>query len=106
MLGHKSIENRSWLPPVELIGRRIGIHAALATERCAFELFDVDRLPRGVVLGTVMLHDVIPNSRSIWARSGLWHWELRDPRELPRPVQARGRLGLWRWRDRDGGAGL
>jgi hypothetical protein len=54
-------------------------------------------LPRGVILGCVELADCLWNADSPWAVRGQWHWLLRRPMLLRRPVPHQGRLGLcWR----------
>jgi ASCH domain len=107
MAGVKDVENRT--KPTSFRGR-LAIHAALrfADPSAGLVLADVaaalglckgavPRLPRGVVLGTVELHDCRRDSGSRWAIPDQWHWLVRDPRPLPDPVPARGRLGLWSW---------
>lgn len=57
-------------------------------------------LQRGEVLGTVTLigchhSSLCGDSCSEWAEDGYWHWELADPRAIPHPYPATGKLGLW-----------
>lgn len=92
----KTVENRSWST---LHRGRIWIHAAKQLDAIAvgdrrLEGLDVDGLPRGVILGSVDLVDVIRSSRSPWAARGMFHWVLRDPQPLCQPVAFRGRAGL------------
>ena len=107
MAGIKDVENRS--QPTSFRGR-LAVHAALkfadpspylvlADVAAELELSKsaVLRLPRGVVLGSVELHDCRQDSGSRWALPGQWHWLVRDPRPLPEPVPARGQLGVWNW---------
>jgi hypothetical protein len=50
----------------------------------------------GMIIGSVELYDCdfgIINKP--WGENGLWHWKLRDPIPLEKPVPARGSLGLW-----------
>ena len=54
-----------------------------------------DEYAHGVIIGTVELTDVVRDSRSPWAFDGSWHYLLRDPRPLVRPIVARGRQGWW-----------
>jgi hypothetical protein len=51
--------------------------------------------PRGCILGTVDIVDVVTDADSEWAEPGQVHWILRNPRPLETPVPATGRLGLW-----------
>src|SRR4051812_31769631 len=57
-------------------------------------------LPRGVIVGTVELHDCRRDSDSPWALPDRWHWLVHDPEPLAEPVPATGRLGLWTWDER------
>src|SRR3954453_23306276 len=57
-------------------------------------------LPRGVLVGTVELHDCRRDSDSRGALPDRWHWLVRDPEPLAEPVPATGRLGLWTWDER------
>ena len=54
-------------------------------------------LPRGVILGSVVLANVVDDNDSPWAEPGQRHWLLEDPRPWPEPVPAKGDLGLWDW---------
>jgi len=73
-MGLKTIETRSWLPPHELLGQRIAIHAAArpvrqcmvgcgapfvrsVAEALRVDVIDLDDLPRGAVLCTATLAD-------------------------------------------------
>jgi hypothetical protein len=98
--GQKDVENRSWLPPDDLIGRRIGIHSALALAGKEWgPVPDGSGEPlcglRGFVLGSVRLVGVVDDSPSEWALPGWHHWLLTDARRLRRPIQMRGARGLW-----------
>ena len=72
MNGYKSIETRSWPPQSDLIGEVIGIHAGLKIENWMNwliisqlrdqglkDLPSIPNLPRGRLLGTAKLEDVI-----------------------------------------------
>ena len=52
---------------------------------------DAHTLPRGLVLGSVLVTGVRR------AGDGYWAWLLAKPRALRRPVACKGRLGLWEW---------
>lgn len=54
-----------------------------------------DGLRFGAIIGTVELYDCVRDSDSPWALPGRWHWLLRDPRALKRPIPVRGRQGWW-----------
>jgi ASCH domain len=96
----KIVENRSWRT------RHRGpllIHASLRPDPQGREFMarlgiDVPEiLPRGVLLGSVVLADIVDDSPSPWAMPGSLHWLLEDPRPWPEPVPAKGDLGLWDW---------
>lgn len=93
----KDVENRTWST-----GHRgvIAIHAGLSVSEDAppwMERALRARPPRGVVLGVVELTDVVLDSKSKWARvrPRVFHWLLKDPRELAHPVSCTGRQGLF-----------
>jgi len=103
--GRKDVENRTWAPPDAVIGTRIGIHAAgRATDHTqAFRLYNDSFLdeplcePRGVLLATVILADVVTDHPSEWALPHLFHWVLTDPRVLRVKPHMTGHTGLWNW---------
>jgi hypothetical protein len=92
----KDVENRGWRTPY----RRIWIHAA-ARRRAApvlppgIEIPDAPDLPRGVLLGTVTITDIVTDSPSVWAVPGQYHWLLTDPRPLDEPIPITGRYFCW-----------
>jgi hypothetical protein len=94
MRGHKLIENRKWR--TEYRGE-LFIHAAAKWydgPEAAPWLEDRDRLPRGVVLGSVELADVITQSDSPWF-TGPFGFVLRNPKRLRRPIPLRGQLFIF-----------
>lgn len=127
-VGAKRIETRSW--PTKHRGP-LAIHAAKSLPAEAREAFflqpvrdalwsiagSIEDLPRGAVIATVELADVIAivNTSSSKYRGDIWlpppsperdfgnfargryAWILREPRFLVRPVAVGGRLGLWDW---------
>jgi ASCH domain len=54
-------------------------------------------LPRGCVLGTVELVDVVEGYGSVWATDATYQWVLAEPVLFAEPVQAAGHLSLWEW---------
>ena len=125
----KPIENRGWLPPERVIGRRIAIHAGKRLDRLVARSLEegVAGCPRlGVLLTDVPLGAIVAVARvrgwvsSIEPRgwsSGLteddfaratgspWFvgpvgWVLGDVKALSTPIPATGRQGLWRLPDR------
>lgn len=54
-------------------------------------------LPRGVILGCVDLVDCLEDADSLWALPDYYHWVLKRPMLLDRPVPATGGLSfVWR----------
>lgn len=91
----KDVENRPWRTHYR---GRILIQAALKIEREeALKLkLDPDELPTGAILGSVEIVDCIRNSKSKWTSRGQWHWILKNPRYLAKPIPFKGALGFIR----------
>jgi len=53
----------------------------------------------GCILGSVQLVDCVQNDDLLWAESGMWHWVLKNPVLLKKPIQATGHLGLWEYKE-------
>ena len=99
MAGIKDVENRSWSTNHRGL---LAIHAGSTLEADGLALHgplltDRAKLPRGAMLGTVTLADVVEGHDSRWALSGYYHWLLTDPRPLEPPRLMPGHLGLWNW---------
>lgn len=108
--GRKRVETRSWSTSIR---DRIAIHAAKSMPWWAIEVavefgLDAHLLPRGAVLGTVAIADVLPTEEIRDALSdqelaygeyspGRFAWLLEDPHALETPVPSTGALGFWRW---------
>ena len=101
--GIKDVENRTWQTrhrgrlAIHAAARRFDASAPLPLAPIpVFGALPVgDPFPRGVVLGTVELVDVVQGSPSEWAEEHVWHWLMRDARVLSAALPASGRLGLW-----------
>lgn len=110
----KDVENRSWLPPADVIGERIAVHASAALDRQAHLAYIniADRaapsdLPRGVVIGSVEVAGWVGEDgscsdpalrgslRSRWF-VGPYGWVLQNPQTASVLIECRGMLGLWR----------
>lgn len=85
MEGVKTLEYRDWVTDYR---GRLWIHVA-SRRSDASAAAD---LPRGVILGSVELVS-IGRSRQPWY--GRHAWKLVNPRLLPEPIPAKGRLWLW-----------
>jgi hypothetical protein len=119
LAGAKRFETRSWQTAHR---GRLAIHAGrrllpAARALCLHEPFrtllrdagfpQVEALSLGAVLGTVELvrctriedldlETICAEEQALGDfRPGRWAWELRDPRPLPVPVPATGRLGVF-----------
>jgi hypothetical protein len=84
---------------------RLWIHAGTFSPRDQADRWAADHelwlpdepLPRGVILGSLELVDCVDDSDSPWALPNHYHWLLRAPMLLVRPVPHSGSLGLsWR----------
>ena len=89
----KDVENRPMR--THYLGRTL-IQASLKVEEDeARELkLDPDELPTGAIVGSVEIIDCIRGSKSKWANRGQWHWVLKSPRVLARPIPFKGALGF------------
>jgi hypothetical protein len=95
----KDVENR----PMRTHRRgRIWIQASLTVERDeALKLgLDPNELPTGAIVGSVEIVDCVRGGKSKWAIRGQWHWILKNPRVLVKPIPFKGALGLPRVPDR------
>jgi hypothetical protein len=92
-LAGKNVENRP--RPTRYRGR-LWIHAGLFKNRDEPDRWAVEQdiwvpaepLPRGAILGCVELVDCVDDYDSPWALPGYYHWVLRQPKLLVRPVAA------------------
>jgi hypothetical protein len=69
-------------------------------ENCRyFSLHDRNEFERtnGCIIGMAELADCVENSESKWAETGLYHWIMKNPRPLAKPIPARGAPGLWEY---------
>lgn len=114
--GPKRVENRDWLPPRNVVMKRLAIHAAArepdyATWERWFDCAararaqgqyvpDLDRqqLVRGCIVGTVIVvgHFTAADDRSRdpWVGGSRYCWILTDPRPCV-PIPVRGLQKLW-----------
>jgi hypothetical protein len=130
MSGCKPYEFRRWPAPRSLVGKSIAIHAAArafkpeevrqiagAPEGTCFDgdlngarsltlrvIAGSESLPRGVILGTVLLGApkrpldlacAIEDSESI--DPDVWAWPMLRPKPFAVAIPERGRQGFWRW---------
>lgn len=104
----KDIENRTWEPPLHIVGNRIWIHASKGLGRVAERLDPVqllpplsldtplptlEQLPLGAIVGHVRVAGFVRASSSRWF-IGPVGWQLEDPKTIE-PIVCRGMLGMW-----------
>jgi ASCH domain len=91
--GMKTVENRTWVTDYR---GRLWIHASAAKVDNVPDFRELAASePRGVILGSVQLVDIVTDAKSRWATPGECHWLLARATRLEVPIPATGRLGLW-----------
>lgn len=96
--GFKDVECRSWRTNYR---GRLWIHAAKQVDQRQHALSlagqSPDTLPRGVVIGSVRLVDVVATHTSRWASPSDWYWCVVEPEPLQANefVPVRGMPGLF-----------
>lgn len=111
--GIKDIENRTWKCPKKYIGQRVLIHASYG--KCLFNLSDKQKdklvksnlshlvcehydLPKGSIIGSVIIADCVQNHPSVWAEKGCWNWVLKDAILFNKPIEGvKGKLSFWEY---------
>ena len=110
----KRIENRSWIAPSKLKGKRFAIHAGKKkmTRHEADDIWELtgvrlahENLVYGAIVATAVLVDVVhpstiePFKRDIfeskWYIMGHYAWVLDDVKRLKKPVPCDGQQRLW-----------
>lgn len=113
--GVKDVENRTWAPPKELIGKKILIHAG--STKVSKDFFDItplewcseianatrygwipsnDKVPLGKIIGFATLDGYSDSTDSLWdGGEGQVKWIFRDPYLFDEPIPAKGMLGLF-----------
>lgn len=111
----KSIENRSWPPPIWMIGETIALHAAKSWDDSAISfLLRLGLDPPGrydlhihsAIVGVATIDRVVTTSKTLGDQAR-WFleerpdgkdnfgWVLTNKRKLRLPVECKGRQGLW-----------
>lgn len=111
----KGIENRSWPPPVDMIGERIALQAAKSWDDDAIRMFlrlglqhfpnRKDSYPFFVIVGVATIERVVTESRTLTPAQARWFfpptpedpnygWILGDRIPLRAPVPCKGAFGL------------
>ena len=95
----KTTENRTW----ETTYRgRLYIHVSKTPDKSAIEGIIIEpevierwQVQQGCIIGSVELYAIDRDIKTHWDEAGLFHWRLRNPELLKKPIPARGSLGLW-----------
>lgn len=109
--GIKDIENRTWKCPKQYIGQRVLIHASKKDagwkelplnfsqrETAKQHDFTFDHLPKGAIIGSVVIADCIQNHPSVWAEKDCWNWVLKDAVLFEKPIEnVKGKLSFWNY---------
>lgn len=107
--GIKDIENRNWKCPQKYIGQRVLIHASKTVvgwresplnfhqrEVARKYGFSFDELPKGAIIGSVLIAACVKNNPSVWADMGCWNWLLKDAVLFDKPIlNVKGKLSFW-----------
>ena len=105
--GHADVDSRMWAPVQSRIGTRIAVHSSKRKlTRAEYADFvrmmkelkiakypqSVDDFEYGAIVGSVVIAEVVKNSKSYWAAKGYFHWVLKAARPHP-PVPMKGQRG-------------
>ena len=102
----KRIENRTWRPPKNMIGKRIAIHAGKTLDKLVLKALrwildrpiEIDDIPLGKIVAVATIDRVvtvnIPPGQEKWF-DGPIGWLLRNVVVLPRPIPCTGHQSLW-----------
>lgn len=115
--GVKDVENRTWAPPKDLIGKKILIHAG--STRVSKNFFDSipfewcseianatrygwvplnEKCPLGRIIGFATLAGFSEATDSLWdGGKGQVKWIFKDPFLFDEPIPAKGMLGLFEY---------
>ncbi len=103
----KRIENRTWMPPISMIGQRFALHAAKSFDDDAISMFiryGIDHPGRrelytaGAVVGVATIDRIVTEPRTLGDQArwffGPFGWVLVDVRRLAIPIPLKGAQGL------------
>lgn len=109
--GIKDIENRTWKCPKNYIGQRVLIHASKKyagwkelplnfIQRDMSKGFSFDNLPKGAIIGSVVIADCVQNHPSVWAEKGCWNWVMKDAILFNKQIMnVKGKLSFWEFKN-------
>lgn len=103
----KRIENRTWQPPIEMIGKRFALHAAKSFDDDAIGMFvqlGIEHPARrslyvsSAIVGVATIDRIVTSPRTLGAQArwffGPFGWVLSDVRKLATPIEMKGAQGL------------
>lgn len=106
--GIKDVENRTWKCPKKYIGQRVLIHASMVGRKTysiperlfnnskVLSIIESKELPKGAIIGSVVIADCVQNHPSVWAEKGCWNWVLKDAILFDKPIEGvKGKLSFW-----------
>jgi hypothetical protein len=112
--GAKRIENRKWMPPIHMIGKRIALHAAKSFDEDAIGFFirnGIDNFPNrfdsyesSAILGVATIDRVVTEDRTLPEDQKRWFfgpcgWVLIDVIPFVNPLPMKGAQGLRKLED-------
>lgn len=104
----KGIENRSWQPPISMIGQRIALHAAKSWDDAAIPFFIKlgiehparrELYPTGAIVGVATIDRIVTTPKMLAADQARWFfgefgWVLTERITLLEPIPMKGAQGL------------
>ncbi len=106
--GPKRVENRTWAPPIDQIGRRFALHAAKSWDDAGISMFvklGIEHPMRrelydaSAIVGVATIDRVVTEARTLQPRQVPWFfgpfgWILTDVVKLESPIPMKGAQGL------------
>lgn len=104
----KGIENRSWQPPISMIGQRIALHAAKSWDDAAIPFFIKlgiehpsrrELYPTSAIVGVATIDRIVTTPKTLPPDQARWFfgefgWVLTERITLLRPIPMKGAQGL------------
>lgn len=104
----KGIENRSWQPPISMIGQRIALHAAKSWDDAAIPFFIKlgiehparrELYPASAIVGVATIDRIVTTPKTLPPDQARWFfgefgWVLTERITLLRPIPMKGAQGL------------
>lgn len=68
----------------------------ISSKVCA--ILESKKLPKGAIIGSVVIADCVKNHPSVWAEKGCWNWVLKDVVLFNKPIlNVKGKLSFWEY---------